>query len=84
MMSVEKPRNVWAWVCPVTGIVWDEGWGATQNYARMQTEKTLGKRRMQSGDLRLVRVTVEPLSEVEAQAYQAEQEAWLAARKGKT
>jgi hypothetical protein len=81
MMSIEKPRIAWAWVCPITGIVWDEGWGATLGYARMETQKTLGKRRMQAGDLRLVRVTVEPLSEAEAQAYQAEQEAWQAARR---
>jgi len=48
----------------------------TKEYATTRTERTLGKRRMNTGEVRLVRVTIQPLTDVEAAAHQAEYEKW--------
>ena len=80
MLTIEKPRVMWAWVCPITGMVWDEGWGGTEAYARSKTERTWGKTRTKSGDMRLVRVTIEPLTDAEADAHKAEYAAWRATK----
>ena len=77
MLSIEKPHVVWAWVCPITGIVWDEGWGSTPAYAKSKTERSWGKTRTKSGEMRLVRVTIEPLTDAEASAYKSEYASWL-------
>jgi hypothetical protein len=59
-------------------MVWDEAWAATEGYATHRTESTLGKRRMRYGEMRLVRVTIEPCSDEETAKYRAEFEEWRA------
>ena len=83
MLTIEKTSVMWAWVCPITGMVWDEGWGGTEAYARTKTERTWGKTRTKSGDMRLVRVTIEPLTDTEAEAHKAEYAAWLTTKAAK-
>jgi len=80
MLTTRESTVVWAWVCPVTGTVLDECWGATKPYAARQSERYLGKRRSQYGEMRAVRVTIEPLSAEEQAVHEAEFEAWLAKR----
>ena len=80
MLSTKEPRVMWAWVCPITGMVWDEAWASTEAYATGRTERTLGKRRMTLGDMRMVKVTVEPLSAEEEAKARAAFADWKAAR----
>ena len=80
MLTTKQPSLMWAWVCPITGMVWDEGWGSTEPYATSQTQRTFGKRRMQLGDMRLVRVTIEPLTAEEEAKARAEFAEWKAKR----
>ena len=83
MLTINKPRVMWAWVCQATGMVFDEGWGNTEDYARAKTEKAWGKNRTKSGVMRLVCVTIEPLTDVEANLHRAEYEAWRNAKDAK-
>ena len=78
MLTTKEPRLMWAWVCPVTGMVLDEAWGATEPYATSKTVRYWGKRRAKSGEMRLCRVTVEPLSDEETARHRAEFAAWNA------
>ena len=71
---------MWAWVCPITGIVLHEGWGATEVYAMQKTERIWGKRRAAQGDMRLCRVTIEPVSPEETAMHRANYEAWKASK----
>jgi hypothetical protein len=81
MMRFGKPSIMWAHVGG--DAVFNESWGLTEAWARRETDRILGKQRAKAtGELCLVRVTVEPLSTEEVAAYRAEQEAWLAKRKG--
>jgi hypothetical protein len=80
MLSIKEPRVMWAWVCPITGMVWDEAWASTEAYATRRTETTLGKRRMTLGDMRMVRVTIEPLSAEEEAKERAAFAEWKAAK----
>lgn len=80
MLKIGEPRDTWAWVCPVTGMVLEEAWGATEGYARHKSEKYLGKRRAECGEMRLCRVTVTLCTEDEAAKYRAEFDAWKASK----
>jgi hypothetical protein len=80
MLSIKEPRVMWAWICPITGMVWDEGWGSTEAYATSQTARTFGKRRMTMGDMRMVKVTIEPLSPEEEARERAAFAEWKAAK----
>ena len=82
MLTTEKPRVMWAWVCPVTGMVLDEKWGVTEAYARRQTKAYWGKNRTESGEFLAVRVTIEPLTAEETAAHRAEFEAWRERKAG--
>jgi hypothetical protein len=79
--ATKKPRVMWAWVCPVTGIVLDETWGSTESYAENKTKKFWrSKDRFQSGEMRAVRVTVELLTDDEMAKERAEFSRWKAER----
>jgi len=78
MLTTKEPRQMWAWVCPVTGMVLDEAWGLTEPYATGKTERMWGKKRTAMGEMVLCRVTVEPLSAEETAAHRAEFAAWNA------
>jgi hypothetical protein len=78
MLTTKEPRLMWAWVCPITGMVLDEAWGATEPYAKSKSERFWGKRRTEQGDMRLCRVTVEPLSADETAIAREEYAAWKA------
>ena len=80
MLTTEKPSLIWAWVCPITGIVLSDAWGATEVYAMEKTERIWGKRRAAQGDIRLCRVTVELVSSEETAAHRAEFAAWEAGK----
>lgn len=74
---------MWAWVCPVTGGVLHEGMGSTEPYARQESERIWGKRRMAAGEMLLCRVTVEPLTAEETEKHRAEYAEWKAAKAAK-
>jgi hypothetical protein len=78
MLTTKEPRLMWAWVCPATGMVLDEAWGATEPYAKSKSERLWGKRRTGEGDMLLCRVTVEPLTADETAKHRAEYEEWKA------
>lgn len=80
MLSIKEPVLMWAWVCPVTGMVWSEGMRATEPYAKDETERTWGKKRMAYGEMLLCRVTVEPLTTDETEKHRVEFAEWKAAR----
>ena len=80
MLSTKQPSLMWAWVCPVTGMVWQEGMGNTEPYAKQETERTWGKKRMAMGEMLLCRVTVEPLTAEETEKHRAEFAEWRAAK----
>jgi hypothetical protein len=82
MLTLNEARTVWAWVCTATGLVLDEAWGSTEGYARHRSEKYLGKRRAEYGDMRLCRVTVTPCTDEETARYRAEFVEWKAAKDG--
>lgn len=82
MLKINEPSVMWAWVCPITGMVLDEAWGNTEPYARRKTNGWWGKRRAESGEMLAVRVTVEPLSAEETAVHRAEFAAREAKRKG--
>ena len=84
MLTIEKPRVLWAWVCPITGMVLDEWWANTEAVARSRTESSWGKLRTKQGDIRPVRVTVELLTDDETTAHRAEFAAWKAKRDAKS
>jgi hypothetical protein len=80
MLKLNEPREMWAWVCPVTGMVLDECWGPTEGYSKSRSEKYLGKRRAEYGEMRLCRVTVTPCTDEETAKYRAEFAAWKASK----
>jgi hypothetical protein len=65
-------------------MVLDEAWGSTEPYATRKTIATWGKRRTEAGEMRAVRVTVEPLSDDETALHRAEFAAWKARNDGAT
>jgi len=83
MMNINRSDVMWAWVCPVTGIVLTEGWGATLDYAKHKSIDYFGKRRIALGDFKAIRVTLEVLPDEEADKLRAEFEAWKAAKAAK-
>jgi hypothetical protein len=78
MLNINRDNIMWAWVCPHTGIVFDEGWAATEAWAAEKTRKWLGKRRFETGEMKAVRVRLEVLSDEEAQEQRAAFEAFSA------
>jgi hypothetical protein len=77
MIDIGKPRVLFALVTP-HGLVWTDGMASTKGWATRLTQRTLGKRRMELGTMRAVRVTVELATDAEAaeaEARDREQEA---------
>lgn len=82
--ATTKPHVMWAWVCPVTGMLLDEGWASTEGYAASQSKKFWrSKDRFQSGEMRAVRVTVELLTDDEMAKERAEFAQWKAEREAR-
>lgn len=76
MINSGKENIVWAWECPVTGIVFDETWGATLPYAEGKTQRWLGKNRFKQGEMRAFRLTLERLTDAEEKELQAKFAEW--------
>lgn len=80
MLSTKHENIMWAWHCPITGIIWSEGMGTTEEYAAWKTARQLGKNRFKCGDMVAFRVKLEPLTEAEMQQQRAAYAARLAAK----
>ena len=76
MLTIKETRVMWAWVCPVTGMVLDDTWGITEAYTRTKTERMWGKHRTDSGDFLAVCVTIELLGAESTAEHRAEFAAW--------
>ena len=78
MLTIKQARVLWAWVCPITGMVLDEAWGSTKPYTVQKSERCLGKRRTEGGDARAVKVTIELLTDAEQAEHERAYEKWRA------
>jgi hypothetical protein len=83
MLSTKEPALMWAWVCPITGMVLHEGMGNTEPFATHESERIWGKKRMAAGEMLLCRVTVEPLSAEETGKHRAEFAEWQQTKRAK-
>lgn len=83
MLSTKHENILWAWRCPMTGIVWSEGWGETENYATNKTTRQMGKNRFKRGDMVAFRVELVPLTDAEMQQHRQAYADWQAAKAAK-
>lgn len=83
MLSTKHENVMWAWHCPLTGIVWADGWGSVESYAANKTLRQMGKNRFSNGDLVAFRVKLEPLTDAEMQQQRKAYADWQAAKAAK-
>lgn len=81
MLNINRDNIVWAFVCPHTGIVFDEKWASTEPCAISDTQRWLGKRRFQNGEMKAIRVRLEILSDEETQKVREEFEVFRARKR---
>lgn len=82
--AISKPHVMWAWICPITGMMLDEGWASTESYAESQSKKFWrSKERFEGGEIRAVRVTIELLTDDEMAKQRAEFAQWKAEREAR-
>lgn len=80
MIRANESTIMWLWVDDTTSICFPETMYSTEDYARHQAERILGKRRMPGGTMRAVRITIAPLSDEETATERARYADWKAAR----
>lgn len=78
MIRANEITVQWLWVDHVTNVCFPETMSSTEDYAAQRAQQILGKRRMAGGEVRAVRVTIEPMSAEETAAQRAEFESWKA------
>ena len=76
MIRVQEPTVQWLWVDKTTGICFPETMATTEDYARQQAQRIVGKRHLGYGEVKPMYVTFTPLTDEDAASERAAHEAW--------